>query len=160
MKTSKILTIVALAVGIFGFIFAATGTGLYLGLALPETRDLRIAANESYTVQTATFTDIVSSNTFINNIRMYRLQFTWNGDSATTNPNFTRDEALTQVGETVQIRVNDSGRAVPVNYERSVLSTLGFVFVGVFGGIGAVALLIALVCGLTAVRKKSEEKIR
>ncbi|MCL2379208.1 MAG: hypothetical protein FWC81_00255 [Coriobacteriia bacterium] len=144
----QIAGIVTFALGTF---FLVAGTATMLGLAYPESRDLAIAQNQDLPVQMAVVTQPVRTNSTLNGVTMYRAAFEWDGKSAQTNPVYTQAEAEDMVGTTIQIRVTDSGRAIPVDYERSLYSILGWIFMGAFGGSGAFMLLIALV--LSRIRK-------
>ncbi|MCL2363896.1 MAG: hypothetical protein FWC71_04450 [Defluviitaleaceae bacterium] len=154
MNVVKALRIAALCVGIFGLIFVATGVGIYIGLHRPETRDLRIAQNENYPMHTAIVTNYAQTNTTVNNERMYRVTFAWDGLTAQTGARYTQRQAQALVGTNLMIRVNHEGRAVPANFERTVLSTLGNVFLFTFGGIGVVAWVVAIILFTVARRKK------
>ena len=119
-----------------GVLFLGLGIGFFMGFTVPENRDYRIAKNETLPIATATVTRHIVSNTHINNQRMYRVEFEWGeNQTSTTRATFTRQEALDLVGQQVQIRVQGN-RAVMVDFERSVLSMLGWIFLGTFGGIG------------------------
>ena len=155
----KIIGFMALGTLIFGLIFGGLGVGMYVGFTVPENRDLRIATNESYAIQTAVITGYDRTGTTMGNETMYRLTFEWDGSTGRTNAVFTGSQARARVGQPIQIRVSDSGRAVPVEYERSAFSILGWVFLGTFGGIGAIAIIAAVVLSIIFVsqKRKSEQ---
>jgi len=158
MQKRKILTIAAACVALFGLIFAAVGGGVFAGLALPEIRDAAIAANADYPTQVAIVTRAVPTATHINNQRMYRVQFSW-GDSlyGQSAPVYTQQQAESLVGTEILLRVSaTNGRAVPVDFAPSARSTVGWVFLPVFGGIGLIALLAA--GGLLVARGKIDDR--
>ena len=154
MNETTILKWLALGATIFALAFSAAGLITYFFTAWPETNSIRFLQNENHPVYTAVYTEVVRTNTTVNNDRMYRLRFDWNGNYGQTNPRFTLREAEVRIGDTVQVRVGN-GNAVPLDFERSVHSTLGFIFLGVFGGIGFLAMIGAFV--LMAVAKRKAE---
>jgi len=145
MNKRTILAIVAAVVFAFGFIFAATGAGVFLGLAAPEIRARQIATNESYATQPATVTRVIPSASTVNNQRLYRIGFRWNETHGESNAVYTWQQAEALVGSTITVRVGTNGRAVPVDFTPSVHSTIGWVFLPVFGGIGLLAIIAAVV---------------
>jgi len=147
--------IATLAIGIM---FLIAGTATMLGLAYPESRDLAIAQNQNLPVQNATVTRSIRTNSSLNDVTKYRVAFEWNDNTARTNPAYTQDEAESMVGTTIQIRESASGRAVPVDYERSLYSTLGWIFMGAFGGGGILALFMSFV--LSRVHKSIIERAK
>jgi len=156
MDKRKAFAIAAACVALFGLIFVAVGGGVFAGLALPEMRDQNIARNDAYSVEVAVITREVRSSTMVNGEWRYRLAFSW-GDNlhGQTAPVYSHQQAVALVGDVLIIRVNDSGRAVPVDFQTSARSTVGWVFLPVFGGIGLVALLVA--GGLLIARGKQEQ---
>jgi hypothetical protein len=153
MNPKKAMRIAALCVGLFGVIFIAVGVITFAALAMPETRALRIAANEAYPVHDAVYTEYSRTGTTMNNEPMYRLHFRWGEYTGRTNAVFSHARAAARVGQSVRIRVSDAGVAVPLEFERGANSVIGFVFVGVFGGLGLVAVVVAAVLGAVG-RKK------
>jgi len=144
MNKRVILAIVAAAVFAFGFIFAAVGAGVFLGLAAPEIRAQQIAANEDYPTYQATVTRAIPSASNVNGQRLYRIGFRWNENHGESNPVYHQDEAQAMVGSTITVRVDSNGRAVPVDFTPSVNSTVGWVMLSVFGGIGLLAIMAAI----------------
>ena len=155
MNQNKILKFLAIGAAILGLIFAAVGVITFLLTAMPESNALRFAANEDYPVQAGIYTQYRRTNTHVNNNRMYRLRFEWDGGYGYTNAAFTNSEANAYIGRQVDIRVGD-GRAVPLDFTRSAYSIIGFVFLGVFGGTGVIALVVAAILGYVY-KKKVEE---
>lgn len=156
MNKQKVFGIAAACVLLFGLIFAAVGGGLFIGFAVPEIRDTTIATNTAYPLHTAVVTREVRSSAIVNNERLYRVAFSWDDNHGQSNALYTRAQAESMVGETIMVRVNENGRAVPVNFAPSVLTTLGWVFLGVFGGIGLAAILTA--GGLMFARSKIDNR--
>jgi len=154
MNESRILKWLAVGAMVFALIFSATALIVYFFTTWPETNALRFAQNENHPVYTAVYTETVRTNTHVNNERMYRLRFEWDGNYGQTNPAFTLREAEARIGQTVQVRVGD-GSAVPLDFERSVHSTVGFIILGVFGGIAFFALVTGFV--LMAISKRRAE---
>lgn len=158
MNRAKGLRIAAWGVGLFGLTFLLTGILTFVFTALPETRDLRIANNEAYTLSTAEVTGYTRTNFVQNGEPMYRLELRCirNGYTGRTNPRYTQREAQALMLLTMPIHVTEDGHIVPVHFQRSGMSVLGFVFLGVFGGIGVIALVIALVLGSASRRNREE----
>ncbi|MCL2445179.1 MAG: hypothetical protein FWD06_00190 [Oscillospiraceae bacterium] len=156
MDKRKALGIAAACVLLFGLIFAAVGGGVFAGLALPEMRDQNIARNETYPVHSAMVTREVRTSTMVNGEWRYRVAFSWDGNHGQSNAIYTRAQAEAMVGDTINIRVSSNNRAVPVDFQTSALSTVGWVFLPVFGGIGLVAILIA--GGLMLARGKIDNR--
>jgi len=156
MSRVRALKIVALVFSLVGVIFSGVGLGIYFGFAFPETRNMRIAQNADLPTQNAVFTQVIPTNFVVGNQRMYRLRFGWDGQSAQTNPIYTYNQANDRVGQTVLIRVDDNGRAVPVDFFRSGHSTLGFIFLGVFGGIGLIMVIGAMIASRMSSRTEEE----
>jgi len=154
----RILGFISLGIGIFGLIFTAVGFGIFFGFAVPEMRDEAIASNAELHVQTAVVSRYQRTNTQMNNDWMYRLVFEWDGNTAQTTPSYLHREATAMVGESIQIRVDESGRAVPVNFQPSPLSILGWVFLWVFGGIGSIAIIISLFVLRARNRRRDESE--
>ncbi|MCL2195795.1 MAG: hypothetical protein FWB76_07595 [Oscillospiraceae bacterium] len=145
MNKRKALGIAAACVLLFGLIFAGVGGGIFLGLALPEIRDFNFARNADYPMHSATITHVERSNTMVNGEWRYRVVFRCDDGihHGRTAPSYSRRTAETMVGDTINIRVSENGRTVPVYFFTSARSTIGWVFLGVFGGIGVVAILTA-----------------
>ncbi len=144
-KLFRIIGFVLLAAGI---LFVLIGAGFFLGFAVPETRDLGIARNESIAPVGAQVKKIERTGISVGFEPMYKIVFEWPEGSGESNAVYYKEDAEAMVGETVLIRIDD-GRAVLVDYQRSGLSIIGFVFIGVFGGLGVLfigvfALLFAL----------------
>ncbi|MCL2531033.1 MAG: hypothetical protein FWE40_02600 [Oscillospiraceae bacterium] len=158
MDRRKGLAIAAASVLLFGLIFMAVGGGVFAGLALPEIRDFNFARNADYPVYSATITHAVRSSTMVNGEWRYRVVFSCDdgihhGRSA---PVYSHRSAEAMVGNTIDIRVSENGRAVPVDFQTSARSTVGWVFLPVFGGIGLVAILTAV--GLMLARGKIDSR--
>jgi len=150
----RVVKIVLMVVSVgLGLLFVGIGAGMFFGFTVPENRDAAIARNVDYPQFTATVTNFVPSTTTVNNELMYRIYFTWNDGANTYRSRavYTRAEAAALVNQQIQIRVAPNGRAVPADFTNSPLSLLGYVFLGVFGGIG-VASLIGAVCIMVLVR--------
>jgi len=128
----KIIGMVMLSVGL---LFGGMGAGFFLGFTMPENRDYRIATNENITPIVAEVVRYERTNTHVNNVQMYRIHFEWADGEGRSRATFNREEARGMVGEEIYIRI-DGDRAVMVDFERSVLSLLGWIFLGVFGGLG------------------------
>ena len=133
----KALDIVSLVFLGLGFLFLIMGIGFYLGFAAPESRDLRLAQNENIMPISAKVVRAERTASNVNGETMYRIVFEWSDRTGKSNAVYSSIEAENMVGKTIQIRA-EGNRAVMVNYERSVLSLLGFIFIGVFGGLGVV----------------------
>jgi len=137
-KKGENIFIKVLLVGafLFALAFIGTGLGVFLGFAVPESRDLAVATNTSYPIHTVVVTRAIRSSATVNDERMYRIEFDWEGGTERTRPIYTGIQANAMVGQEISIRISDAGRIVPVDFERSDLSIIGWVFLGVFGGIG------------------------
>jgi len=159
MNRSKGLQIAAWSVGLFGLIFLLTGVLVYAFTARIETRDLRIANDDTLTLSTAEVTGYTRTGFVQNNERMYRLDLRCihNGYTGRTGPRYTHREAQALMILTMPIHVTDDGHIVPVDFERSGMSILGFVFLGVFGGIGVIAMIIAFILSCTAKNRREQE---
>jgi len=158
MDKSRALRIAAWCVGLFGVAFLLTGLLVYNFTARVETRDLRIANDDTLTLSTVEVTSYTRSAFVQNGESMYRLNLRCirNGYTGHTNPRYTQREAQALMIVTMPVRITDAGHMVPVYFERSGMSVLGFVFLGVFGGIGAIALVVALL--LFNAAKRSRER--
>ena len=156
MKNNDILKWLAVGLFVFALLFSAIGLITYFFTAWPETRDLRLSQNENYPVVDAVFTEYRRSNTTVNGETMYRLHFEWDGGYGRTNASFTQGEAISRVGLSVPVRVSN-GHAVPLTFERSALSIIGFVFLGVFGGIGFITMVTAAILGKIYKKKVVED---
>lgn len=148
INRKKALNIVSFVFLGLGVIFVLIGAGFFLGFAVPETRDLRIARNESITPISAEVKRVERTSASVGGETMYKIVYEWPDGSGKSNAAYSRAEAEAMVGETVLIRVSGN-RAVMIDYQRSALSIVGFVFIGVFGGlgvlfIGAFVLIFAL----------------
>lgn len=156
MTAENTLRVLKWVFGCMGLTFLLTGVGLFIGLTLPESRSLRAAANEAYPLRTAVYTDYIRTHVRVNGEARYRLRFVWNGHAANTNAVYTYREAVARLGEEIQVRVTDTDRAVPVDFRRSVNSTLGYVFLGVLGGIGALFLITLFIVRTAHARRREE----
>lgn len=149
--------LLGLIFSIVGFAFVATGLGMYLGFAVPETNDLKFSKNENLAVQSVTITDISLSALTINNNAMYRIVFILDGNTVETNPIYTEYEARSKIGEIIEVRTDGKGKAVMLNYKKSAYSTLGVVFLSVFGSIGIISLPIGVILLYLAKTQKRQE---
>jgi len=156
MRDIKILKWLAIGAVAFSLLFSGIALIVYFFTAWPETSALRFAQNENYPIHTATFTEYRRTTIMVNNEIMYRLYFEWDGNRDRTRAVYNLREAEARIGQPVQIRASED-RAVLLNFERTALSIVGFVILGVFGGIAFIALVIAGVLGLVY-KKKAEER--
>jgi len=151
----RVIRILSWVIGCIALAFLATGLVTFWLLALPETRDLRIAENDAYPIYTASVTRFERSNLTVSGQRMYRLVFTVGGQQERTNPIFSETQALAEVGNTLRVRISEDGRAVMLHFRRSGNSIVGFVFLGVFGGLGAAGLISVII--MRAIANKRDE---
>lgn len=150
---------VGLVVSILSLVFLGAGLGIFFGLAVPETRDLRLSQDESLPVRSVTVVDIERSNLAVNDESMYCVVFSLDGKRIKTNPIYSMAEAQAKVGDTIEVRVDGNGNAVMLNYKRSGYSVMGFVFFGVFGVFGILLLTGGIVLlRLAQIQKRKDRK--
>jgi transcriptional regulator with XRE-family HTH domain len=135
ISRKKALSIVSYVFLCLGIVFLLMGVVMYLVFAAPETRDLRLAQNENIVPVEAVVTRSEPSAISFQNERMYKIVFFCQAVEYKSNAAYSEKEANEMVGKTILVRM-EGKKAVMVDYRRSALTIVGFLLLGIFGGIG------------------------